>query len=409
MCARDRKRPAMSKRALRQQAKRMAELQSRPAEPSTARENLDLDLDADVTVRSRGTLHRVSVTVDGEDASGCAVWELQMRVAGVWLKMGGIGGVGTRPEHRFKGQARRVIVNALRWMRRGGYDVTLLFGITGFYPKFGYAPAFPRTRSYLDVDVAAGANALGYRFVPYGPKYLKRVLGSYHRTVSDMTGPVRRLPKRWRPFREGLNWGPRIACRVALDRAGRFAGYYASDDQGATIELVEASLIDVAGAGDVLRAAAADARERGQERVVLNLPEDDPVVRSARPLGVLTEIHCARDGGPLFRLIDVSSTLRKLAPRVGSGFEGMGALSVRTNLDAVGLRWSRGKLKVTDAIPGSPNAKLPQWALGQMIVGYASASSLAAAGVLRAPARAVRAFEEMFPQRPHFYYANDKF
>ena len=58
---------------------------------------------------------------------------------------------------------------------------------------------------------------------------------------------------------------------------------------------------------------------------------------------------------------------------------------------------------------GAATLTLPQWALAQMILGYAGASTHAANGDLQASAKVVDVLDVFFPEHLHFYYSNDKF
>ena len=116
-----------------------------------------------------------------------------------------------------------------------------------------------------------------------------------------------------------------------------------------------------------------------------------------------------RCGGAMVRLICVPTALSKVAAELGSRMTGTGQLNIRTNLDDVGLAWSGGELNVGAPIPRAPTARMPQWALAQLLYGYRRAAGLEAAGAVKAPRRAMDALEELFPVRPHYHYAVDHF
>ena len=80
--------------------------------------------------------------VSGEQAvSGLNVWDLPLQIGAATVRLGGIGGVYTRREHRMKGYSRYVIEESLAFMREEGYHVSALFGIENYYPKYGFATA----------------------------------------------------------------------------------------------------------------------------------------------------------------------------------------------------------------------------------------------------------------------------
>ena len=84
------------------------------------------------------------LSIENEEwVSSLGLIEYQMRFGSAYLKMGGIRAVGTREAHRNKGYSRRVMEAAITFMTENGFDVSMLFGISNFYHKFGYATVIP--------------------------------------------------------------------------------------------------------------------------------------------------------------------------------------------------------------------------------------------------------------------------
>ena len=87
-------------------------------------------------------LDQVRVVVDdGEIVATLRVWDRTVRVGGTAVKMGGIGGVGTHPDHRRRGHASAMLRDAVDWMRSRGYLTSVLFTevATEFYRRHGWA------------------------------------------------------------------------------------------------------------------------------------------------------------------------------------------------------------------------------------------------------------------------------
>ena len=81
------------------------------------------------------------VVVDGRIVSTLRVWEREMRIGSIAVPMGGIGGVGTHPDHRDAGYATVLMKDTVAYMRTVGYDVGVLFSAIpcAFYRKLGWA------------------------------------------------------------------------------------------------------------------------------------------------------------------------------------------------------------------------------------------------------------------------------
>ncbi|MDY7010300.1 MAG: GNAT family N-acetyltransferase [Planctomycetota bacterium] len=331
-----------SKRTLRKSSRSRREFI-----PVAGPEDLDKPVDADIRVDAvPPQRHKLSLMVGGEAVSGVRIVDFSQQIGSQEVRMGGIAGVETHKDHRLKGYSRRVMVNSLRWMRREGFDVSMLLGIEDFYPKFGYAEAFPHICFKVAVRDAEAATPAGYRFVDYAPGYLKAALAMYHRNNAGRTGPIRRDPKQWVPFRRGIQWGIKAVCKVALDRTGRPVGYFVYEGRPLVARIVEVGFATPAVFGDILRAAGKIAWRCRLEQIEFVLPEDDAFVGFSLPLGVRKEVTYRRDGGGMVRMINIASSLKAVASDLAGRMDKPGLLNIRTNLDSVSLFWSCGRLKV---------------------------------------------------------------
>lgn len=81
------------------------------------------------------------VVVNGQIVSTLRVWEREMRIGSIAVPMGGIGGVGTHPDHQGVGYATALMKDTITYMRTVGYEVGVLFSAIpcAFYRKLGWA------------------------------------------------------------------------------------------------------------------------------------------------------------------------------------------------------------------------------------------------------------------------------
>jgi len=347
--------------------------------------------------------------LDGERASSLNLFKHRINFAGQWLTAGCIAGVSTPPEQRLKGYSRRVMVNSLRWMRQNGCDISLLFGIQSFYPKFGYAEVLPSIEFELPTEEATQLSAGGYRFVAYKDEHLPAVLSMYRSNNQLLTGVMQRDSRTWNPFRRGIRWGVQARCRVAIDKTGKPAGYVVYDDSEAA-SVIEAGSANASVFPALISAAGRRARRRGTDRIVLDLPENSRLMGWCADMGLTKHTHYRRDGGAMVRMIHIHSAMDKLAPvlaeRVGKG---SGGLNIHTNLDIVGLAWSAGRVHVGAPSARATSASMPQWALAQLLYGYVDAQTLSDKGTLSCSKQTVSLLRRLFPTGPHHFHAVDKF
>ncbi|MFB3891285.1 MAG: GNAT family N-acetyltransferase [Phycisphaerae bacterium] len=399
---------------------RIAVLSRQPLAPSTDREDLDKPVDGDIKVETEFPRHSVQLMLDGQKVSWCGVYEFQQQIGPCTIRMGGIAGVGTHNDHRFKGYSRRVMDNSARWMRREGFDVAMLWGISGFYPKFGYAKAFPEpthTIALRDAErLVAAAAGRRLRQVDFADEHLGAVLRMYRQTNAGRIGPALRDRKYWAPFRRGKHWGLKVQAKVLLDKAGRPVAYYAYDmAEDATI--VEVGYATPVVFADLIRAAAEIALASRTERITFRLPEDEPLMRFCIPCGLRREVAYRADGGCMVRMINVTTTLRKIGPLLASRVGGAGRLVIQTNLEGVAFSWSRGEMKVEPLARGrsssgkmaGPGVAMPQWALAQLVYGYRDVATMVTAGDVEGTRPSLEILAAMFPLTPHYFHPIDRF
>jgi predicted acetyltransferase len=373
-------------------------------------EDLDRPVDAELRVTAEVSTHKLSLIVGEQEVSWLKVVDFRQHVGRDVVRMGGIAWVGTHKNHRFRGYSRRVLQNSLYWMRQAGYDTAMLYGIPSFYPKFGYAQAFPCVSFTLAVRDAERAVPAGYQMVKFDPaRHLKAVLAMYHANNAARTGVTLRDAKGWEPFRKGMRYGSKAECRVAVDSAGRAAGYIVRHDEPFTAVIIEAGFATPSVLGDLTRQAARWALAQRLENIQFLLPEDDGLMDFCKPLAIKMETTWRAQGGAQVRMMNVPSALTAAAGELGSRMAGRGELTIRTNLDDVHLAWSAGRLTVGPPRRGGPQARMPQWALAQLLYGYRGVATLMRDGALAAAPKAAAALTEMFPVRPHYQYLVDHF
>ena len=80
------------------------------------------------------------VIVDGRIVARLRIWDRDMRIGSCSVRMGGIGGVGTHPDHRRAGYASAMMREAIEYMHSAGYGISVLFSRRAqpLYRSLGY-------------------------------------------------------------------------------------------------------------------------------------------------------------------------------------------------------------------------------------------------------------------------------
>ncbi|MHC4295085.1 MAG: sterol carrier protein domain-containing protein, partial [Planctomycetota bacterium] len=183
---------------------------------------------------------------------------------------------------------------------------------------------------------------------------------------------------------------------MCLNSSSKPIGYIVYDSSETQGIVIEVGFATPAVFPDLLAQAVKLAKRKSADDIHFYLPEDDLFMGFCKPLELRKEILYRRDGQEMARMINIPSTMKKLAPMLSARMDGAGELTLRTNLEDVGLKWSKSGLKVVSPKRRGASVKLPQWALAQMIYGYRTASELAACGSITGPREAIGVLDEMF-------------
>ena len=390
---------------------RIENLRGRVVLPTCDPEDLARPVEEVIRVDAEGQRSKLTLVEGGEDVSWATVVDLEQQIGRDTICLGGIAGVNTPEKHRFRGHSRRVLENALRWMRQNGFQASMLYGIPSYYPKFGYIGAFPRPTISVKVRDAETVGRVGHPVVPFqAEEHLEAVLEMYHCVNRNRTGVTRRDPDTWDPFRKGRRWNSGAIVKVAVDADGSPAGYIVFDDAHFTATVIEVGCSAGTVCGDLLRVAADYAWEQRLETIDFLLPEDHAFVEYLKEIGFRKTVVAARDGGPMVRMLNIPEALGRICRELASRMPAYpGDLTIRTNLDDVTVAWNQEGVRVCDARPASLTATMPQWALAQLFYGVRTPDSLAAHGHVTASAQALAALRQFFPVRPHFHYPVDAF
>ncbi len=373
-------------------------------------EDLAQPLDADIRVSGDYPCWHLSLQADGQAVSWCNVVDFEQQVGTQCLSVGGIASVGTHDNYRFRGYSRRLLENALRWMRREGFDASMLYGITGFYPRFGYAEAFPivtHTMAVRDAEQAAHGRRRCH-CEEATSAHIPGMLALFAACNSGRTGVIRRDPRHWTSFSKSFNQGFQARVTVLLDARDALLGYYVSN-AAMEQQIVEVGYASHRVFGELLQAITAQVWAARCEEMHFLLPEDHAFVEYCRPYGLRTQSVYRRDGGAMVRLINIPTTLRKLAPLLAPRVSGRGALTIHTNLGAVGLAWAGGECVVNEPKTKGTRVCLPQWRLAQLVYGYLAADSPANDNVITGSRNGRAVLTQLFPAHPHYHYMVDHF
>lgn len=341
-------------------------------------------------------------------------WELQY--AGVRLRSGEMGIVGTLEEYRHRGLIRALNRRFQVLLAAGGFDISQIQGIPYFYRQLGYEYAMP-LEAWCQLELHALGDTVnaagGYTLRPAGLADLPALAQLYEAACGALSVSTVRDAATWRYL-----LGPALATATAgepwlIEGPGATpAGYLRVMREGFGDGLIcgEASLLGAEAALAALRWLVALARERGKPYVRLNLPRSHILYELALRHGA----HDRRRYAWQIALPDPPALLRRLAPVLdqrlaGGAFAGLSrTIVLDLYRSAIAMRFEQGRLLAVDGLPGGARGdiRLPPQLLAPLLFGWRTFDELAyifpdasANGVARALADA------LFPRAEAFLYS----
>ena len=235
--------------------------------------------------------------IDGEVATHFGVWDLGMRVDSSVVRVVGIGAVATLKAHRGKGLMARTAEECVAGLSGAGYDLSLLFGIPNFYHRYGYVVAFSEVSTTLKTrDLSPPEEPVRYERFD-GP--VPELADLYNSENCSVTGTYVRPTYR-------LNRRPAKFVVYRFD-----GGYVIGGREGDTYQVADC-------VGDPSTIV-----EIARQRALADIcPEIEfqflpPRSRTGEYLRTITHRLVSsrhRTGGPMLKIVNLQSTLEKIAP-----------------------------------------------------------------------------------------------
>lgn len=341
------------------------------------------------------------VEIVKDECSIARLWiaDRQMRIGPCPVLTAGIAGVGTDPEYRGQGLARRVLEASLELMQREGYDASMLFGIQDFYHKFGFATCFPERQLSLDTrDAERAEKQLAIRSMR--PDDLPHITRLYNRDNAERTGSVVR-DSTWRGFAMGSDFGVETDTKVVLNVQGRIGGYVVCDKTLDRCRAAEVGGRTEAVFSTILHFLARRSVQLRREEISLALPIDHLFARYCQSYGCRGQTRFIRNAGPKGRITQLQPFLDKILPVLAERWGQQNrerALALTTDIGTSVLRWRRGRL-ATDktAAKSALNVRVGQDALMLLAMGYHPADDLRTRGALNTNKEALAILARLFP------------
>ena len=313
----------------------------------------------------------------GQVESALVVRPYTIRMNGKDVKMGGIGGVVTKPECRGKGHVTKIMVEAFADMDRKGQIFSFLYPFSyGYYRKLGYEICKSETVATIPLDQLEGYPypvditpfTPGDDITPYKEVYETFTKNRNLAFVRD-DDFWREITLKRDPYQ---NLEFTFLTRDAQGKPNAYVLYAAekgSDDHGNTLRVKEIAYTTVEGLHGVFGFFAKLGAEFNHLR--WHVPADFDV-RSLFPDGY--EISISNNAGGMNRLVNVAECLKTLNPPVWPTEESVVVDVVDKflprNTGAYKIAWDSAGLTVEKVDCDAPDLSLSVETLAQLVTGY---------------------------------------
>ena len=285
--------------------------------------------------------------ISGRIVTHIGTIDYQMRIGATQVRTAGLSGVVTRPSHRGRGLMRQTMDVMLDGLLADGYDMSLLFGIDHFYDRFGYLRAWSGRVLRVEVKDLPDTHAGDCEVCT--ETYPDELFGLYNREKATATGTDVRVP-----------------CVVALGHSvlhlwrenGAAAGYVLCACGDEKLFVREA-------VGDpyrVLAVSRQQAQLQGKEAIeFMSLSAADPLTGVLRRGTCREIVDHRRSGGAMVRVVDLTASLKKLAPTISRRLsmsplaDWRGVLRLTSGAQTAHLELNMGVVSVIAAQP-TPHA-----------------------------------------------------
>jgi GNAT superfamily N-acetyltransferase len=369
-------------------------------------------------VVDHGSRWQLSLLEGGEAVSGVGIVKSSIRIGTASVRMAGIAGLWTSPDHRLKGYGSRSMWEAIRLMEAEGCDASVLFGITDFYHRYGYAPVFPDVAlSLCSADLPHCEEAAVRRMRRSDLADVVRLYNAHSGARTGMVVRGRDWAPGWRMPRMGEDTVRRAGRVTVVCRpSGRIAAYYVSDIQAGRFHVSELGVSDpwscLALAGALRRRAA----RLGIERIRVHVPPDDPFARFGTRFGSEHRTAYPSNSGSMGRIIRLAPLFRKLLPtltgRLGDAeVRWERPLELHTDIGTVCLNHVSGCVVLSRMPPAQRplRVSLPILKLTQLAFGYRAVADISHDAGVSIPGAALPILDVLFPVGTPYMWWSDRF
>ena len=359
------------------------------------------------------------VVVDGRIVATLRVWARILRVGSCPVPMGGIGGVGTDPGHRGKGYASAMLEDAVDYLRKSGYDISVLFTEVPavFYRRVGWE-SVPQAAFRLFRRRSAHPEPDGWQVDAFDEaRDLEQAVTLYDACNARQSGSLVRPRAHWDTAPARIR---SLLPTVVARRGDHLGGYLNFDlnENGADVLEVAYDRDEPTVLRDLAHHLLGVCETRGISEIRGDLPHWHPLV-DLLVRGSAADLHLAGCTSMMVRAVNLASLLRRALPELQARLDALGQ-SLRPVAARLSLNGQRctvrldqtGHLRVEEADVAAETLDLPGEIFWRALFGASAWAqlepALQARGIPISPELS-RLFGVLFPQQDVIYWGSDHY
>ena len=333
-----------------------------------------------------------------------------IRIGEARLKMGGVGWVTTDGAWRRRGIVSRVVTDTLRFMQEQRYHVSMVFGVSDFYRRWGYAPALLEHRTAIDPsNPVLSAPDPPFKLRPAKPGDIQAMQKIHASNDADTACSLIRtqahLANKWKQWE--------TVC-VLTDARGKLSAYFRAGCSDTDYLVDEVGVVDHDACAGVLHVTARLAREAGMDRLVFASAPNHPLIRFIRRQVRHDKTESSGDHNGMMAFVNLGEALESMIPEWESRLlrsslaHSHAEVSLLVGKSAWHVRAHHGAVDVSPS-PGGNKIVLSPQELIQLTVGCRDLGEVLAAKRRIVNAEGLALLHAIFPERTPYVWMLDRF
>lgn len=345
------------------------------------------------------------IKVEGKIVSHVSIIEKHMQIGKAVIKVAGIGDVFTHPDFRKHSFTRMLMNNAIDYMAKNRFPLSMLYGIMNFYHKYGYiesviSPIFSLPlKQIINVD-----SSLQVR--PYKEEDKKQCIKLYNKAFHGKNLSVVRVEQSW--FRQPLP----NTCFVVTDDSDKPKAYIVTSappqPPSQSFHIKEAVAFDKVSADALLKFLIERLKIIFQNEFEIHQRPDTFFVEYLKDFGGIQKFVYPYEGmgQGMLRIVLLKELFEDLKAeiesRIANSVKTIGDLQInfKTDIGEIILDIKDGKIEIAKKASKSAfSIETSQDALVRLILGYYGTQAfIRRIKAEKMPAKAIDALSIIFPE-----------